>query len=203
MLWLAGGRRPLRRESLGGAAWPPSTGSGPRGGHRINATGAIIVIAGFAALWWVVGVAASGRPSVLLYAIPLLVSSGLIIAALRGLAHVPPLASGERARRARVVGITSGVEGLIIFATVNVLSNIGQREFTVSAVAMVVGLHFLPLARGLRVRLYYVTGGALIALGVAGCFVPGANSRLLAVSVGAACVLWLTCARVLQRAHAA
>ena len=149
------------------------------------------------------GVAASGRPSVPLYAIPVLVSSGLIIAALRRLAHVPPPASGERVRRARVVGITGGVEGLIIFATVNVLSSLGQREFTVSAVAIVVGLHFLPLARGLRVRLYYATGGVLIALGVAGCFVPGANWRLLAVSIGAACVLWLTCAGVLQRARAA
>ena len=85
-----------------------------------------------------------------------------------------------------------------IFLAVNVLANIGRRDFTAPAVAMIVGLHFLPLARWLPARWYYATSALLVAIGVTGFGVADAGQRLLFVSVGAACVLWLTGAFVLR-----
>jgi hypothetical protein len=168
----------------------------------MNFRRAIIIGGAFAALWWIIGVTASGNASVLLCGIPLLITAVLVVAALRRGVEILPLPPKERARQGRLIGITSGAEGLLILVGVYVLANIDKRNFTVSVVAIIVGLHFLPLARWLPARRYYVTSALLIGLGTAGCFVPGANQRLLAVSLGAACVLWLTCVLTLRGANA-
>jgi hypothetical protein len=163
----------------------------------MSAEGAMIMSM-FAAVWWAVGIGASGHGSVPMYAIPVLVTVAIIAAASRRRADTTPVSPEEHARRGRLFGVASGVEGLLIFVAVNVLANLKKLDFAAPVIAMIVGLHFVPLARGLPARSYYVTSALLVALGVAGLSVPGANQRLLAVSVGAACVLWLTCAFVLQ-----
>ena len=63
--------------------------------------------------------------------------------------------------------------------------------------AIIVGLHFVPLARWLPARLYYATAALLTAAGVAGFFIADVKPRVVIVSIGAASVLWLTCAAVL------
>ena len=163
----------------------------------MNLTGAVLIMGAFAALWWIVGVTASGHASVALCGVPVLITALLIVAALRRRAVGQPLPPGEGGRRGRLIGITSAAEGLLILVAVNVLANIGKRDFTAPAVAIIVGLHFPPLARGLRARVYYATSALLIGVGTAGCFVEDANRRLLAVCLSAACVLWLTCGGVL------
>jgi hypothetical protein len=168
----------------------------------MNRTGAVIVMGAFAALWWIVGVTAPGHASVALRGIPVLITALLLVAALRRRAVGQRLPPGEGGRRGRLIGITSAVEGLLILLAVNVLTNIGKRDFTAPTVAILVGLHSLPLARGLPARVYYATSGLLIGVGTAGCFVPDSNRLLLAVCLGAACVLWLTCAGVLGWAEA-
>ncbi len=150
----------------------------------------------FAALWWIVGTYASGRGSGLMYAVAIAITSIVVAAASRRArpSSGPP---EERARRGRLVGIASGVEGLAIFVAINVLANIRRRDLTAPIIAMIVGLHFLPLARWLPAPLYYVTSALLVGLGIAGVRVQDVQFRLFTVSVGAACVLWLTCGAVL------
>jgi hypothetical protein len=160
----------------------------------VSAIGAIIMGL-FAALWWIVGTGASGRGSGPMYTVAIVIT-GLIVGAASRQAGRTSGSPEERARRGRLVGIASGVEGLVIFVSINVLANIGRRDLAAPIIAIIVGLHFLPLARWLRVPLYYVTSALLVGLGIACVRVRDANFRLFTVSVGAACVLWLTCGAV-------
>jgi hypothetical protein len=155
----------------------------------------------FAAIWWLVGVRASGHGSPLTYGIPLLVTGLIIVAALRGRHRFEQASPEEHARRDRLVGIASGAEGLAIPVAVTVLGNIGLSDYAAPVIAIIVGLHFLPLARWLPAHLYYGTSALLIALGVSGCAIRAPDQRLLIVSIGAASVLWLTCVIVLSRAR--
>ena len=163
----------------------------------MSAAGAIIM-SGFAAVWWLVAFIATGQATVATYAIPVVITSMIVAVALRAGAAAPPVPAAERARRGRLVGIASAVEGVAILIAVNVLANVGGRDFTAPVIAMIVGLHFVPLARALPARLYYLTAAFLVGLGVAGCFVTELQARVLGVGVGAACVLWLTSAAVLR-----
>ena len=159
----------------------------------MSADGAIIMSL-FAAVWWAVGVRASGHGSVPMYVVPLLVTGAIVAVALSRRAGATPESPEERARQGRLVGMASGVEGLLILVAVNVLANIKKLDFAAPVIAIIVGLHFIPLARGLPARSHYVTSVVLVALGIAGFGVPDVRQRILAVSLGAACVLWLTCA---------
>jgi energy-converting hydrogenase Eha subunit E len=66
-------------------------------------------------------------------------------------------------------------------------------------VAIIVGLHFLPLARWLPGPIYYLTGALLVVVGLAGAAVQEPTVRILTVCIGAAGVLWLSCAIVLRQ----
>ena len=151
----------------------------------------------FAAIWWLVGVRASGHASPSTYGIPIVVTGLIVVASLRGRDRFEQVSPEERARRGRLVGIASGIEGLAIFVAVNVLARFGRSEYAVPVIAIIVGLHFLPLARRLPAPFYYVTAALLIVLGICGFAIRRPEQRLLIVSIGAACVLWFTCVVVL------
>lgn len=131
-----------------------------------------------------------------MYAAAVLISGVIIVMCLR-LSVKESGSPIERARRGRLVGIASGTEGLAILISVNILANIGRRDLTGPVIAIIVGLHFLPLAYWLPRRLYYASSLALVIAGLAGMLVPDSNVRLYAVSVSAACILWLTSGMVL------
>lgn len=164
----------------------------------MSSAGAIIMSV-FAAVWWMAGVRASGYAAPLAYGVPLVVTGLIVIISLSLRDNSGQASAEERARRGRLVGIASGVEGLAILLAVNVLANLGRSDYAAPVIAIIVGLHFMPLAQRLPARLYYATAALLIALGVCGFIIPRPEQRLLIVSVGAACVLWLTCIAVLAR----
>jgi hypothetical protein len=157
-----------------------------------------IIMAVFAALWWILGTRAAHQGSLPMYAAAVVISSVIIVIGLR-LTGRESGASEERKHRGRVVGIASGAEVLAIFVAVNVLTNIGRSDLAAPLIALIVGLHFFPLARWLPAPLYYASGVALVIIGAAGIAVSDVNVRLFAVCVAAACVLWLTCGIVLCR----
>jgi hypothetical protein len=95
-------------------------------------------------------------------------------------------------RIGRVVGIASTIEGLAIFAAFQVLVNVHATDLMLPVTAIIVGLHFIPLARWIPARLYYATGALLILLGAAGFGIGNADQRSLFVGIGAAIILWLT-----------
>jgi len=99
-------------------------------------------------------------------------------------------AAGSR-RIGRLVGVWSAAEGVAIFLAANILGNLAAYNLLVPIVSVIVGAHFLPLAHGLPMRIYYVTGGLLIALGTGATLTSYPLSWVL-TGIGAALVLWLT-----------
>jgi hypothetical protein len=150
----------------------------------------IMIMSGFAALWFVWGLSALSSVPALVLLLPVVVSGTMIALAWR-----IPVTADEATRRriGRVVGIASGIEGVAIFAAANVLNWTGHAGYFVCATAAIVGLHFLPLAHFFRVRNYYLAGAAMVALAAAGCAVSDEGTRLLAVGIGTAVLLWVTC----------
>ncbi len=158
----------------------------------------VIVMSVAAAVWWAIGMALSGRTALPWFAIGIAVSLCLATAALRANRHARSVAPADRRRISRLVGWASGVEGVAIFVAVNVLNWAGWQAYDVCAIAIIVGLHFIPLARMPHARIYNVTAAALTGLGLAGCLMPE-STRGLAVGAGAAMLIWATCAYVIGR----
>ncbi|HUI84146.1 MAG TPA: hypothetical protein VL240_07980 [Candidatus Binatia bacterium] len=101
-------------------------------------------------------------------------------------------------RMGRAFGIIFAAEGLLIFVAVNVLNNLHREQYVLTAIAAIVGLHFLPLARLYRFPLYYAVGVLMVLDGFASLALPApGRNTTLALSVGA--VLWLTCAALIRR----
>lgn len=147
---------------------------------------ALIVLNGFAALWAYAGLRLSGAapiPSLL----PVVVSLALLASGWRGAGTVPPRGTHV----GKVVGLWSAVEGVALFVTASVLETIHRGDLMFPLGAIIVGLHFFPLARGIPVRLYHATGAGLLFIGLAGLLLP-ATARPLVVGIGAALVLWAT-----------
>jgi len=159
----------------------------------------IIVLSLFAALWGGAAIVGAQLAPWLIIA-PVLVSGALIAWSRRALAHVGPRADADRV--GRLVGIWSAVEGVTMFLAANVLINLGMRDALGPAFAIIVGLHFLPLARGIPVPLYYATGGAMAAAGTAALLLPGPE-RLTAAGAASALILWISAATIILRARAA
>jgi hypothetical protein len=165
----------------------------------MTAVGAIIMTL-FGAVWWMIGAHASRRGSVSLYALGVLIAAALWFVAWRSSNQVTD--PEEESRRGRLVGIASGIEGVLILLAVNVLQNVGKRDFVAPAVAIIIGLHFIPLARWLPAPFYYGTALLLVAAGGIGCLVQDSHERLLLVSFASATVLWLTAIGVLLAVRA-
>jgi len=162
-----------------------------RGETVMRSTGAIIM-SFFAALWGFLALRLGGQ-ALWMQLMPFALSFALALAALNNGRRAAPVPPQERRRIGRTVMIWSFVEGLAIFAGVNLLRNTGHGEWTVALVAVVVGLHFFPLAIGLRVPLYGLTGLGMIGVAAAGVLlVPFGVTQYAAIGLGCAVVLWLT-----------
>jgi hypothetical protein len=66
------------------------------------------------------------------------------------------------ARAERVIMWSSIGEGVGLFVAANLAINLGHRELLLPAMALVVGLHFLPIAFAVPFRPFYVLGLALL-----------------------------------------
>ena len=156
-----------------------------------------IILSIFGAIWWIAGGVGCDWPLILAYVIPFITTLVLVVTALRSPEHTEPESDQNGRRLGRLVGIASSVEGVAILVAVNVLANTGTQEYTAPAIAIIVGLHFLPLARWLPAKLYYGTSVVLIGLGVVGIWISGALLRLEVVCSGSAISLWATSVLVL------
>ena len=150
---------------------------------------AVLVLCGFGALWGIGGLVAVGSP-VWVWAGPVLLGAAVAAWCLRAVGTLPGRSPAERKRIGRLVSFWSMVEGVLILAVDNVLANTGRMHDVLPATAVIVGLHFLPLARGIPQLIYYATGSALVVLGAAGLALADPYAWALP-SFGGALVLWL------------
>ncbi|MFE5320762.1 hypothetical protein ACFQ88_18795 [Paenibacillus sp. NPDC056579] len=104
----------------------------------------------------------------------------------------------------RKFGLIFGLEGLAIFIASVICNMLDHFELFFPIMAIIVGIHFFPLAQLFRVRFYYGTGIVLCILGVITFFVPMNatvnNVSLIATSTfigfGSALTLWVTGLRI-------
>jgi hypothetical protein len=153
----------------------------------------------FGAVWCLLALAlwpahpAWSIPAGSLAATVLLVLCAARLWALRKIPSIDdPVAAAKGKRDGILFGIIFGAEGALIGLCSTVLARIGQGIWIPIAVAVIVGLHFIPLARVFDVPLYYWTG-ALCVLGVLGCsLIRDAGARVLCAALTMSAVLWLT-----------
>ncbi len=185
---------------------------------RANSMGlasAGFMMAFFGAAWWgwgVGGIRGVFRGEtvafflVLALATIILVSGGTLLS--RAASRLPPHeesfaeqahGQAEGKRYGMIFGLVFGLEiGIIALGTV-LLNRFHHPEFLLPFVAIVVGVHFFPLARLFDVPLYYVTGALFVLAGVTVMLaVPVhtmiGNLHAWNALVGAICavMLWLT-----------
>jgi hypothetical protein len=73
----------------------------------------------------------------------------------------------KRRRISRLFNIINAGQWVVIIVGVNVLANIGLAAWAVPFAILVIGLHFLPLARLFTNPPHYVTGALMIAFAIA------------------------------------
>ena len=115
---------------------------------------------------------------------------------LRPLRNIPnihdPMAAAKGKRIGMHFGIIFGIESGLIFFCATLLARLGLSIWIPIAIAVIVGLHFIPLARVFEAPPYYWTG-VLCVLGMLGCsLIRDAGTRLLCAGITMAAVFWLT-----------
>jgi hypothetical protein len=124
------------------------------------------------------------------------------LSALRNIPSIDdPIAAAKGKRAGILFGIIFGAEGLLIGLCSAVLGHLHRTEWIPLAIAVIVGLHFLPLAHVFEVPTYYWTG-ALIVLAMLPCaLIRNPDSRILCASLSMAAILWLTALWRLQHSR--
>ncbi|MCC5801267.1 hypothetical protein [Rossellomorea vietnamensis] len=179
-----------------------------KGDLRGTASG-VLFMAFFGTLWsytGVMGLQGWGSPLVLTSALAIgmvLVIGGFsLISASKGFPQGTSTHSGNDGRKMRMwFNIIFAGEGIAIGIAIAVCNAVGHTENIPIVIAIIVGLHFLPLARLFRVRIYYYTGLLLCVVPiVTWLFVPETmslsghqlNAYMSVVGLGSALILWVT-----------
>lgn len=93
--------------------------------------------------------------------------------------------------------MVSGLQGVAIALSIVLLVRYGLGTFVPAVVALIVGVHFFPLAEIYGMRAYHATGAALCVVGLA-AFLLAPPARLPVVGPGCITVLLATAAYVLS-----
>jgi hypothetical protein len=109
---------------------------------------------------------------------------------------VPPSAQQMGANRelARQFYIVVGIEFAAIFIVVVVLRALHFPDYILCAIALIVGVHFFPLAALFKAPLYYVTGSVGCLIGLAGFLTADNDGRQKVVGLSFGLLLWATSA---------
>ena len=157
-----------------------------------------LILGAFAVLWWLAGGQVAGYSTPVLLLVPVAIMIVILVVALRswGANDAALLSRGQNP--GRVVGIASAIEGVAILTAVIVMVKFHRQDLSAPVIAILIGLHFVPIARGLHAKVYYLPAVFLVTLGAIGLALPDLRERASVVYVGTACVLWLTSAVVLR-----
>lgn len=82
-------------------------------------------------------------------------------------AHAATNDPGPGARLPRAFHVVNAAQWITIALAASLLVRVGRAEWIQASVILIVGLHFLPLARVFGNRQYYFTGAAMMLLALA------------------------------------
>ena len=161
----------------------------------------------FGAIWLLLGLY-GGKPSSLRLRAGLLLA-GLALATWIGIAGIrtarqsrsapPPTAKQAEIERqvGRRFGWITAIEGVAIFLAVALLKAAHRSDAITSAIALIVGLHFFPLAALFGASVYHLTGLLGCAIGITGLLISEQALRSKVVGLSFGLLLWFTSAAVL------
>lgn len=101
-------------------------------------------------------------------------------------------------RAERFIMWSTIAEGVGLFLAANIVVNLHRPELLLPSMALVVGLHFLPIAYGAPFRPFYMLGGALILSAVVGFTLPKPTGGEIA-GYAAAAGLWVAASVAILR----
>ncbi|OUJ71982.1 hypothetical protein [Hymenobacter crusticola] len=110
-----------------------------------------------------------------------------------------PEEAAQARRQGRLFAFLGMGEGGAIFLVNKLLPQHGLAQYVLPAMALIVGLHFFPLARLFRYRGHYLTGGAMV-LWTLGCLLLPPTMWQAGVAWGTGAILWLSAGYALGRA---
>ena len=99
-------------------------------------------------------------------------------------------------RLTRLFRIASIIEVAAIWVAVYLLGRNGRADLAPHAIAMIVGLHFIPVAWMAPLPRYFLVAGAMVMVATGALILP-ASVQTIAVCIGSAAVLWTTAASLL------
>lgn len=180
----------------------------------LGAANGVMFMTFFGALWSSIGIVGSHQlvplwPLVLaiIVTVILLVGAISLFVTARSINHTVTLKEREDTRRInRKFGLVFGLEGLAIFIASIICNKLDHFEVFFPVMAMIVGIHFFPLATLFREKFYYGTGIVLCILGIISLFLPvnitvgdGDVPVVLMstfIGFGSALTLWVTGLRI-------
>lgn len=133
--------------------------------------------------------------------VPLLLPFAVFAATALAAIHAMRGTKGARTaseKAERVILWSSIGEGIGIFIAANVVANLGHREWLLPAIALVVGLHFLPMAFAIPFRPFYVLSAALLVAAALGFVLRQPDGARIA-GLTSATVLWIASVAAVRR----
>jgi len=130
-------------------------------------------------------------------AVPFVVFAAIGLAAAYVL-RSPGVGIAPSERAGRVIMWSSIGEGVGLFVAANLVMNLHRPDLLLPAMALVVGLHFLPIAYAAPFQPFYILGGALILAAIAGFTLRGPAAGSVA-GLAAAVALWTAATLAIRR----
>lgn len=160
----------------------------------------------FGAAWMFLSLIAAGNIAVWLYVLAGIVAIALLLAAGMAIRKGGPgarTASNPRYRRRvrKVFGIINAIQWTAIFVAAFLLQRNGHDWLVVPAIAIIVGMHFWPLAPLFRFPLYYATGLSLVLWAIFAMIYWPRTAVPVATGLGTGVLLWTTAVIALLWAH--
>ena len=168
------------------------------------------VLFGFGIVWFVWGtyhgrhVPASLAKTLSLAGVILLVWIGILGLRAARAGRFAPQPTSEQRKAGQQIGRRfseiSELEGAAIIVAVVVLNVVHRSHAIGPVIALIVGVHFFPLAGLFGVLTYYATGALGCLIGIIGFCIDDFRLRRTVVGFSFGCLLWITAVTMLIRA---
>ncbi len=100
-------------------------------------------------------------------------------------------------KQGRIFGWVNFIQWAAIAILVTSLGKMHLEHYVTNGIALIVGLHMLPLARLFRYAPHYFTGVVMVAWAVATVWIVPAESLQSVTAIGTGLLLWLSAAATL------
>lgn len=164
-----------------------------------------IFFAVFGAAWLTLALYAFGSLHRASFLLLVMVVAGVVTLALRLLAIARSAAAREpvdprRKRDHRTFAWINAAQGLVIFLLMATLPRLGHQDIAITAVVIVVGLHFLVLPPAYRHRSNFVLGVSMVAWGLLCLLLFHGGRMIVMAALGSGLMLWSLAAFALHTA---